>query len=330
MENDKGTKETSSSQQEPAGNSTGGWRSKSRSWFSAKAPSVREGFKKITEKAPTVREGFKKMTTKVEGIKMNTPMKEGLKRITTTTAPVKESLMKITSKAPPLKEGLIKGRDSFERGLNTVSSYTQDETKLLVSRAKRKIYCKSEEIEEPEFTTDLNPVMAWKVMLESQRNCLRRMIRNQRAFEESQLELTSVLNKVPESSCDFSKKSAELGSVLESQVQRLVPTSSLEELAERVDEILSKYVELQALKRKYTIAKNEVDVCSAKLESKGDSERLQNEFTKATQWHTQCKVEMSDLASKIVEMKNYILNPILLQVAGEESSANKNVTCDIR
>jgi len=311
----------------------GGWRSKGKSWFSAKvsakAPSVREGFKKITGKAPTVTEGLKKMSTKVEGMKINSPMKEGLKRISTTTAPVKESLRKITSKAPPLKEGLLKGKVSLGKGLNSVSSFTQDETKLLMSMAKRRLYCKSEELEDPEFVANLNSVQAWKVVLESQRNCLRRMIRDQKAFEESQLEFTSVLKKVPTTSCDYSKNSVVLVSALESQVQKLIPATSLEELARQIDDILSNYVELQAMKRKYTIAKNDIDVCSAKLESNGDSERLQAEFAKARQWHLQCKLDISEMTTKIMEMKSSSLNPILLKVAREDSPVKASAS-DIR
>jgi len=322
--------ETTSSQTEPAGGSKkdGGWRSKGRNWFSAKAPSVRVGFKKITEKAPTVKEGLKKMTTKVEAIKINAPMKEGFKRISTTTAPVKESLMKITAKAPSFQEGLIKGKVSLEKGLNTVSSFTQDETKLLMSRAKRKIYCNSEELEDPVFTAMLNSVLSWKVMLESQRNCLNRMITNQRVFEESQRELASVLKNVPTSSCDYNKNSTDLGNILESQAQKLLPTASLEELTRQIENILQNYVELQVLKRKYTTAKNDVDVCAAKLESNAGSEKLRTDFAQATQLHENCKVEMTDLLTKIMEMKNVLLNPIILQIVGEDTSEKENLSCN--
>jgi len=324
--------ETESSEMRPAGGpkNDGGWRSKGKNWFSAKAPSVREGFKKITDKAPTVKEGLKKMSTKVEGMKINSPMKGGLKRISTTTAPVKEGLRKITSKAPPIKEGLMKGKVSLGKGLNSVSTFTQDETKLLMSKAKRKLYCTSEELEDTEFIANLESVQAWKMVLESQRNCLRRMIRDQKAFQESQLEFTSVLKAVPATSCDYSKKSVELGSALESQVQNLVPVDSLEELAQQIDDILSNYVELNSLKRKYTIAKNDVDVSSAKLESNGDSERLHAEYVKATQWHLQCKVDITEMTTKILEMKSSSLNPILLQVARDHSSGEASVNCDIR
>merc|ERR1712060_1020059 len=98
----------------------------------------------MREKTPTVKEGVKKMTTKVEVFKINSPMKEGLQRISTTTSPVKEKLKKITAEAPSLQEGLMKGKVSFEKSLNSVSSFTQDETKLLMSIAKRKMYCNSE------------------------------------------------------------------------------------------------------------------------------------------------------------------------------------------
>lgn len=321
---------SSQTEPEPAGSSKndGGWRSKGRNWFNAKAPAVKEGFKKITNKAPAVKEGLKKMTTKVEAIKINSPMKGGLKRISTTTVPVKESLKKITAKAPPLQESLMKGKVSFEKGLNSVSSYTQDETKLLMSMAKRKIYCNSEELEDPVFTAMLNSVLSWKLMLESQKNCLNRMITDQRVFEESQHEFASVLKTVPTSSCDYSKKSAELGSVLESQVQKLVPTESLEELAQQIEKILLNYVELQVLKRKYTTAKNNVDVCAAKVESKADSEKLRTEFAQATQLHEDCKVEMTDLLTKILEMKNVLLNPILLQLVGEDTSEKESLSCN--
>jgi len=302
---------------EPAGSSKndGGWRSKGRNWFSAKAPSVREGLKNITNKTPTVKEGLKKMTTKVEAIKIN-------------ASPVKESLKKITAKAPSLQESLMKGKVSFEKGLNSVTSFTQDETKLLMSMAKRKIYCNSEELEDPVFIAMLNSVLSWKLMLESQRNCLNQMIMNQRAFEESQHEFASVLKNVPTSSCDYSKKSAELGSVLESQVQKLLPTESLEELAQQIETILLNYVELQVLKRKYTTAKNDVDVCAAKVESKAYSEKLRTEFEQATQRHEDCKVEMTDLLTKMMEMKNVLLNPILLQLVGEDTSEKESLSCN--
>jgi len=322
--------ESTGSQTEPAAGSKndGGWRSKGRNWFSSKAPSVREAFKKITEKTPTVKEGVKKMTTKVEVFKINSPVKEGLQRISTTTSPVKEKLKKITAKAPSLQEGLMKGKVSFEKSLNSVSSFTQDETKLLMSIAKRKMYCNSEGSEDPVFTAMLSSVLSWKVMLESQRNCLNRLITNQRLFEESQHEFASVLKNVPTSSCEYSKNSAELGSVLESQVQKLTPTASLEELAQQIDKILLNYVELQALKRKYTTAKNDVDVCAAKLESKDYSEKLRAEFTQTTQLHEECKVEMTDLLTKIMEMKNVLLNPILLQIVGEDTSQNQSLSCN--
>jgi len=315
----------------PAGGQTnGGWRMKGKNWFSSKAPSVREGFKKITDKAPTVKEGLKKITTKVEGIRMNAPMKEGLKRISTTTGPVKEGFKKITTKAPPLKEGLMKGKETLEKGLTSVSAYTQDETKLLMSKAKRRFYCKSEEIEDPEFVSSLDSVQAWKLVLESQRNSIRRMIKDQKAFEDSQIQLTSALQKVP-ANCDYSTKSVLLGEAMESRVQGLVPTSGLEELADKIEEILSnEFTDLQAMKRKYTTAKNEVDVCSARLESKGDSERLRYEVVQATQRYMQCKADITELTAKILEMESTILNPILLKVTGEESSVQASVKSDIR
>jgi len=308
----------------------GGWRLKGRNWISAKSPSVREGFKKITEKAPRVKEGLKKMTTKVEAIKINAPMKEGLKRISTTTAPVKQSLKKITVKAPSLQEGLMKGKISFEKGLNSMSSFTQDETKLLMSMAKRKIYCNSEELEDPVFSAMLNSVLSWKVMLESQRHCLNRMIADKRAFEESQHEFALILKNVPTSSCDYSKKSVELGSVLEKQAQKLVPTASLEELVKEIENILLNYVELQVLKRKYTTAKNDVDVCAAKLDSKADSQKLRTEFAQATQLHEDCKVELTDLLTKIIDRRNVLLNPIILQINGEDKSDKESLNSNIR
>jgi len=308
----------------PADGQTG-WRMKGKNWFSSKAPSVREGFKKITDKAPTVKEGLKKITTKVEGIRMNAPMKEGLKRITTTTGPVKEGFNRITA-----TEGLMKGKETLEKGLISVSAFTQDETKLIVSRAKRKFYCKSEEIEDPEFAVSLDSAQSWKLVLEAQRNSIRRMIRNQKVFEDSQIQLTSALQKVP-ANCDYSSKSVLLGGVMESRVQALVPTSGLEELADKIEEILSnEFTDLQAMKRKYTTAKNEVDVCSARLENKGDSERLRCEVVQATQRYMQCRADITELTTKINKMESTIFDPILSQFSGEEPSVQTNVKSDIR
>lgn len=293
-----------------------GWRSKGRKFFSRKAPSVSNGFKRIAEKSPTITDGLKKMTVKVEGFRKNAQMKEGFKKITTNGS-VKKGLMKISSKAPPLKDGLIQGTVSLGKGITSVTSYTQDETKLLVSKAKRKLYCKNDWIEDPKLTATLNSVHAWKAVLDSQKSCLTRMIKHQRAFEESQRQFTKVLQKVPANSGEYSKKSIELGCALESQVLKLVPTNTFEDMARLIDNILSKYVELAALNRKYITAKIDVDVLTAKLDSNEDSPRLQAEVVQAKQWCMQCKFQVSELATKIMEMKSEIINCTLLQVNGD-------------
>merc|ERR1719233_627700 len=177
------------------------------------------------------------MTVKVEGFRTNTRMKESFKKITA-NGPVKKGLMKISSKAPPLKEGLIQGTVYLGKGITSVTSFTQDETKLLVSKAKRKLYCKNDWIDDPKLTATLDSVQAWESVLDSQKNCLTQMIKHQRAFEESQRQFILKLQKVPANSGEYSKKSIELGCAMESQ-----------EMAQQIDEILSKYVELAALKR---------------------------------------------------------------------------------
>lgn len=308
----------------------GGWRAKGKNWFSAKAPSVSKGFKRFTERSPNIQEGFKKMSVKVEEIRRNAPMKEGLKRITTTTEPVKKGFMKITSKAPPLRDGLMKGTSSLGKGISSVSSFTQGETKLLMSKAKRKLYCRNEWSEDTELTASLDSVKAVKEVLESQRNGLVRMIKDQREFEESQQQFTLVLQRVPANAGGYSVKSITLGTLLQSQVKKLVPTNILQELVEKIDEILSKYSELQILKRKYTVAKIDVDVWSAKLESNEDSQKLQAEVVQGKQWCMQCKLQLSELVTKIMEMKSEVLDSILLQVSRDSSSINTSLSHSAR
>jgi len=304
-----------------------GWRMKGRNFFSGRAPSVSKGFKRIKERSPTIKDGLKKMTVKVEGFRKNARIKEGFN---TAKGPVKKGLMKISSKAPPLKEGLIQGSVSLGKGITSVTSFTQDETKLLVSKAKRKLYCKSDWIDDPKLTATLDSVQTWEAVLDSQKNCLTRMIKHRRAFEESQRQLILKLQKVPANSGEYSKKSIELGCALESQVLKLIPTNTFEEMAQQIDKILSKYVELSALKRKYITAKIDVDVFTAKLESNEDCQKLQAEVVQAKQWCMQCKFQVSELATKIMEMKSEVLISTLLQVAGETTPQTTTAGFDIR
>jgi len=219
----------------------------------------------------------------------------------------------LTTKAPVVKEGLKKSKDQLGKGLASVSSFTQSETKLLVSMAKRKIYCKSGKIEDPEFKATLELVEKWRTALEMQRSGLRRMIRDQRAYQESQRQLAVALRQVPDNG-ECSKNYLQFCSEMTSRSEKLVAPSDLQELVNQIDKILSKeHAEILTLKKRYQTAKNEADVCAAKIENTEENQHLHIELGRVTERYMQYKKEITDLSKQLLEAQTNTLNPILLK-----------------
>jgi len=223
----------------------------------------------------------------------------------------KKSKNWITSKAPTVNVGILKNRMSLGKGLATVSSFTKEETKLLMSKAKRKLYCKNDKMEDPEFIATLDLVEKWRATLETQRSCLQRAIKHQNAFMDSYRQVGLALGQVPDSSA-FSKQYLELGKTLQSRAEDLVQATTLEKLANQVDELLKgEHAEIQVLKRKYQIAKNDADVCAAKIEHNAENQQLHIEMGRVTERYMQYKAEITDLSKKVLEKQNQTISPIL-------------------
>jgi len=236
----------------------------------------------------------------------------------------------LTTKAPVVKEGLKKSKVQLGKGLASVSSYTQSETKLLVSMAKRKLYCKSGKIEDPEFTAILELVDKWRTALEMQRGGFRRMIRDQRAYQESQRQLAIALRQVPDNG-DCSKNYLQFCSEMTSRTESLVDTSTLQELVNQIDCVLSKeHAEIQALKKKYQTAKNEADVCAAKIENTEDNQHLHIELGRVTERYMQYKKEITDLCKQLLEKQTETLSPILLKACNPAPAVGRTPSNELR
>lgn len=228
------------------------------------------------------------------------------------------------SKTPKLREGLLKSKASIEKGVASVTNYTNTETKLLMSQAKRKIYCSGGKIEDPEFAVILNQVGTWKASLEAQRRCIRRVVNTQRLLEESQRSLCRALLQVPDNS-ECCKKSAELAAVVESRVQMLVPSDNLRELENQIEKLLSlDYTEILMTTKRYETAKNEADVCMAKMESSGATESMNSQLVRATDEYMRCKDRIVVLWNKLIETQDNTLCPILLKATGLEGLEDIN------
>jgi len=225
---------------------------------------------------------------------------------------------------PKLKEGLLKSKASLEKGMASVTAFTSTETKLLMSQAKRKIYCPSGKNEDLELTAILKSVDTCKMALENQRSCIRKVINSQRLLEENQKLLCQALKQVTDDN-ECSKKSSELAAVVESRVQMLVPTDKLQELADQIEKLLSTdYAEILKMRKSFQTAKNEADVQLAKMarmETKGtvaELKRMNNDFLQATDEYILSKNKMKDLWAKLLENQDKILCPILLKATGLE------------
>jgi len=230
----------------------------------------------------------------------------------------------LASKTPKLREGLLKSKASIEKGVASVTNYTNAETKLLMSQAKRKIYCTGEKIEDPEFAIILNQIGTWKASLEAQRRCIRRVVNTQRLLEESQRSLCRALVQAPDNS-ECCKKSAELAAVVESRVQMLVPSNNLQELETQIEQLLSiDYTELLMTRKRYETAKNEADVCMAKMESSGATEHMNSELVRASDEYMRCKDRIIELWGKLMETQDKTLCPILLKATGLEGLEDVN------
>jgi len=230
-----------------------------------------------------------------------------------------------TRKTPKLREGLLKSKASIEKGVASVTIYTNTETKLLLSQAKRKIYCSGGQVQDPDFAVILKQIGTWKASLEAQRRCIRRVVNTQRLLEESQRSLSSALKQAPDNS-ECCKKSAELATVVESRVQMLVPSSNLRELANKIENLLSTdYAELSLLRKRYETAKNEADVCMAKMES-GVTDYMNTKLARATDEYMRCKAMIGELWNKLIENQDRDLCPILLKATGLEGLEEVNTT----
>jgi len=236
----------------------------------------------------------------------------------------------LTTKAPVVKEGLKKSKVQLGKGLASVSSYTQSETKLLVSMAKRKLYCKSGKIEDPEFTATLELVDKWRTALEMQRASFRRMIRDQRAYQESQRQLAIALRQVPDNG-DCSKSYLQFCSEMSSRAENLVDTSTLQELVNQIDCVLSKeHAEILTLKKKYQTAKNEADVCAAKIENTEDNQHLHIELGRVTETYMQYKKEITDLCKQLLEKQTETLSPILVKACNPAPVVARSPSNELR
>lgn len=236
----------------------------------------------------------------------------------------------LTTKAPVVKEGLKKSKEQLGKGLATVSSFTQSETKLLVSRAKRKIYCKSGKIEDPEFKATLELVEKWRSALEMQRSGLRRMIRDQLVFQESQRQLAVALRQVPDNG-ECSKNFLKFSSELSSRTEKLVAPSILQELVNQIDSILSKeHAEILTLKKRYQTAKNEADVCAAKIENTEENQQLHIELGRVTERYMQYKKEISGLSKQLLERQTRTLSPILLKACNPMPVVARSLSNELR
>jgi len=220
------------------------------------------------------------------------------------------------SKTPKLREGLLKSKASIEKGVASVTNYTNAETKLLMSQARRKIYCSGAKIEDPEFAVILNQIGMWKASLEAQRTCIRRVVNSQKLLEESQRSLCRALLQSPDNS-ECCIKSAELAAVVESRVQMLVPSENLQELETQIEELLSiDYTKILMTSKRYETAKNEADVCMAKMESSGATEHMNSELVRASNEYTRYKDRIIELWDKLRETQDKTLCPILLKATG--------------
>jgi len=223
----------------------------------------------------------------------------------------KKSKSWLTAKAPTVKVGFLKSKVSFEKGLASVGTFTKEETKLLMSKAKRRLYCKNDKMEDPEFIATLQLVEKWRVALEAQRSCFQRAIKHQNIFMDSQRQLGFALQQVPERGV-CRKQYLELGVALQSRAGSLVPAVTLEKLANQVDELLKgEYAEIQMLKKKYQIAKNDADVCAAKIENNAENQQLHIEMGRVTERYMQYKAEITDICRKLLEKQNQTISPIL-------------------
>lgn len=224
----------------------------------------------------------------------------------------------------------MKSKVQLGKGLASVSSYTQSETKLLVSMAKRKLYCKSGKIEDPEFKATLELVEKWRTALEMQRGCLRRVIRDQRAFQESQRQLAVALRQVPDNG-ECSKNYLQFCSEMSTRTESLVVPSLLQELVNQIDGILVKeHAEILTLKKRYQTAKNEADVCTAKIENTEENQQLHIELGRVTETYMQFKDEISQLSKQLLETQTKTLSPILLKACSPVEVAARSPSNDLR
>jgi len=236
----------------------------------------------------------------------------------------------LATKAPVVKEGLKKSKEQLGKGLASVSSYTQSETKLLVSMAKRKLYCKSGKIEDPEFKATLELVEKWRTALELQRTGLRRMIRDQLVFQESQRQLAVALRQVPDNG-ECSKNYLQFCSELSSRTEKLVAPSALKDLVNQIDCILSKeHAEILTLKKRYQTAKNEADVCAAKIENTEENQQLHIELGRVTERYMQYKKEISALSKQLLETQRTTLSPILLNACNPVPEVATSLSNELR
>jgi len=230
----------------------------------------------------------------------------------------------IASRTPKLREGLLKSKASIEKGVASVTNYTNTETKLLMSQAKRRLFCSGEKIEDPEFAVILNQVGTWKASLEAQKRCIRRVVNTQRLLEESQRSFCRALLQAPDNS-ECCKKSAELAAVVESRVQMLVPSTNLQELETQIEELLSTdYTEILMTTKRYETAKNEADVYMAKMGNTGATEQMNSELVRASNEYMRCKDRIVELWGKLMETQDRTLCPILLKATGLEGLEDVN------
>jgi len=226
----------------------------------------------------------------------------------------------IREKEPAVKEGLRKTKVNIGEKWGVVSEFTKQEAQLIGSQVKWAYYCrKNGRTDESKFVDTFYLVNDWKVSLKAQKKALQKLIKYQRDFESDQEHLIAALRKVPDSS-ECGNSSTRLGTMIEQKKRNLVSTINLEKILSQINDLLqNEYVSMQFLKKKYDTAKNNVDVCKKKIETKGESELLKNDLELLSEEYDGWKESIMQLSEVILSKQNTTLVSAFVQ-----ASENKN------
>merc|ERR1712110_1356463 len=105
----------------------------------------------------------------------------------------------------------------------------------------------------------------------------------------------------------------------------LVNTAKLADVIATIDDLLATdYVLVQSLKKRYIVAKNDCDVCAARIENRsGDTQKLHQEMGKATEVYLNIKSDLTDLGEKITKRQDTQLAATLLAASMSNSKEQK-------